>query len=175
MTGKLPENVNLSIDYSGSKLKDIYFAGGCFWGVDAYMRRIRGVAKTTVGYANGTLAYPTYEDVCSHGTGHAETVHVQYDPLMVSLQDLLSEYFGIIDPTSLNRQGNDEGPQYRTGIYFDDPKDEPVIRDFVDSMQGRYNKAIVTEIKPLRCFYLAEEYHQSYLEKNPEGYCHIRF
>lgn len=175
MSGKLPENINLKIDYSGSKLQSIYFAGGCFWGVDAYMRRIKGVAGTTVGYANGRTADPTYEEVCRLNTGYAETVHVMYDPSIVALKELLREFFTIIDPTSFNRQGNDVGSQYRSGIYFENAEDEQIIRDFASSIALQSGKKIVTEIKPLVNYYLAEEYHQSYLEKNPGGYCHISF
>ncbi|MHB1453250.1 MAG: peptide-methionine (S)-S-oxide reductase MsrA [Saccharofermentanales bacterium] len=175
MAGKLPENVNLKIDYSGSKLRSIYFAGGCFWGVDAFMRRIRGVASTTVGYANGRTLNPTYEEVCRMNTGHAETVHVLYDPDIVSLDGLLREFFTIVDPTSLNRQGNDVGSQYRSGIYYADIEDEKIIRDFVGTIAMHSGKKIVTEILPIASYYPAEEYHQSYLEKNPGGYCHISF
>ncbi|MHB8963667.1 MAG: peptide-methionine (S)-S-oxide reductase MsrA [Saccharofermentanales bacterium] len=175
MNSGLPKNVNESIDYSGSTLRSIYLAGGCFWGVDAYMRRIRGVAGTTVGYANGRTANPAYEEVCRLNTGHAETVHVMYDPQIVPLEELLREYFSIIDPTSFNRQANDVGSQYRTGIYYEDPDDGQKIHDFVSHVAGQYDKKIVTEVKPLECYYLAEEYHQSYLEKNPGGYCHISF
>ncbi len=175
MTGQLPENINLGIDYSRSELRTIYVAGGCFWGVEAYMRRVMGVAETTVGYANGITPDPTYEQVCGHRTGHAETVRVRYDPAIVPLASLLRSFFSIIDPTSLNRQGGDIGNQYRTGIYFEDPADGEIARNVAGSIAGGYGKEIVTEIEPLQCFYPAEEYHQSYLEKNPGGYCHIRF
>lgn len=175
MNGKLPENINLKIDYSGSKLRSIYFAGGCFWGVDAYMRRVKGVARTTVGYANGRTADPTYEAVCRLNTGHAETVHVMYDPAIVPLEELLREFFTIIDPTSFNRQGSDVGSQYRSGIYYENAEDEWIIRDFAGSIALQSGQKIVTEIKPIVDYYLAEEYHQSYLEKNPGGYCHISF
>jgi peptide methionine sulfoxide reductase msrA/msrB len=171
----LPDNPNLSIDYTGKPLKDIWLAGGCFWGVEAYMRRVPGVAATTVGYANGKTANPTYEEVCKRGTGHAETVHVQYDPERIALPALLKAFFFIIDPTSRNRQGNDQGSQYRSGIYYANPAEADAIREVVKTEQSKYGKPIVTEVEPLRRYDLAEEYHQAYLEKNPNGYCHIKF
>ncbi len=174
-SSKLPDNPNRSIDYSSRPRKDIWLAGGCFWGVEAYMRRVLGVASTSVGYANGKTDNPTYDEVCHQGTGHAETVHVAYDPDRVSLPDLLKEFFFIIDPTSRNRQGGDVGSQYRSGIYYTDPADESIIRESVKKEQKKYGKPILTEVEPLRRYDLAEEYHQAYLEKNPNGYCHIKF
>lgn len=171
----LPENPNLRIDYSASRLKDIYLAGGCFWGVEAYMARVPGVAATSVGYANGRTENPTYEDVCRNGTGHAETVRVRYDPARVTLADVLRQFFLIIDPTVRNRQGNDYGSQYRTAIFFVDQADHVVIHDVIAEEQKKCNRPIVTEVEPLRRYDLAEEYHQKYLEKNPNGYCHIAF
>lgn len=174
-TSKLPQNPNLSIDYSSKPLNEIWLAGGCFWGVEAYMRRVEGVASTSVGYANGTTENPTYEEVCNNGTGHAETVHVKYDPSLISLEGILKEFFSIIDPTSFNRQGGDVGPQYRSGIYYKNQADADIALDFVAKLQAKFSKPIITEIKPLKHYYLAEDYHQSYLEKNPNGYCHIKF
>ncbi len=153
--------------------KEIYLAGGCFWGVQMYFDCIQGVIHTDVGYANGTTENPSYEEVCRGDTGHAETVHIIYDPKQVSLKFLLDMYFDIIDPTSVNRQGGDIGPQYRTGIYYVDPADEEVIRKAIDNLQKSYDKPIVVEVMPLKNYYLAEEYHQKYLVKNPNGYCHI--
>ena len=171
----LPPNPNRKIDYSGAVLCDIWLAGGCFWGVEAYIARLPGVAATTVGYANGITENPTYREVCSHKTGHAETVHVRYDPARVSLTSLLQSFFQIIDPTSLNRQGNDLGAQYRSGIYYRDERDLAIIRQAVAAEQERHSRPIVTEILPLRQFFPAEEEHQKYLEKNPGGYCHVSF
>ncbi len=171
----LPENPNTRIDYSYSKLKDIYLAGGCFWGVEAYMARIPGVAEVSVGYANGRTENPTYEDVCYRNTGHAETARVVYDPARIALKDLLRHFFQIIDPTSRNRQGNDVGTQYRTAIYFTDPADHPVIRDVIAQEQKKHDRPVVTQVEPLRRYDLAEDYHQDYLEKNPNGYCHVSF
>lgn len=173
--GNLPENPNRRIDYSASRLKDIYLAGGCFWGVEAYMARVPGVARTSVGYANGRTEKPTYEEVCRGDTGHAETVHVRYDPARITLAGLLRQFFLIIDPTVRNRQGNDYGPQYRTAIFYTDPAEHVVIHDVITEEQKKYERPIVTQVEPLRRYDLAEEYHQNYLEKNPGGYCHIRF
>ena len=175
MRNKLPANINDSIDYSNSHLRSIYLAGGCFWGVDAFMRRVKGVASTEVGYANGKTSDPTYEEVCTLNTGHAETVHLEYDPEMVSLDEILSEFFSVVDPTTFNRQGNDYGSQYRSGVYFVYPEDEEIIKLHLSRMSSKNTKKIVTEVMPLICFFRAEEYHQSYLEKNPGGYCHISF
>jgi peptide methionine sulfoxide reductase msrA/msrB len=153
--------------------KEIYFAGGCFWGTEHYFRQVRGVTSTEVGYANGRTPAPTYKDVCSDQTGYAETVHVNYDSNEVSLQLLLRLYFAAIDPTSLNRQGGDEGTQYRTGIYYTDSADRPLIEAEMRTVAARYSKPLEVEVRPLKNFYTAEDYHQRYLEKNPEGYCHL--
>lgn len=171
----LPPNPNLRIDYTQAVLRDIWLAGGCFWGTEAYLARIPGVADATVGYANGRTDNPTYEQVCCGDTGHAETVHVRYDPARLRLDDLLDAYFSIIDPTVLNRQGNDRGTQYRTGIYYGDEADLPAIRAAVARAESAAGKPVVTEVVPLRRYDLAEDYHQDYLEKNPGGYCHVSF
>ena len=154
--------------------KTIYLAGGCFWGCQKYFDMLDGVLATEVGYANGPTANPTYEQV-KHHSGHAETVRIAYDADRLPLSDLLEAYFRVIDPTSVNRQGEDEGVQYRTGIYFADPADEPVARAALKKLAGGYDRPIAVELKPLENFYSAEEYHQKYLEKNPNGYCHIHF
>lgn len=169
----LPDNPNKDVVYDKTKLKEIYLAGGCFWGLEAYMARVYGVADATVGYANGKTENPTYEDLIYKQSGHAETVHVLYDPNRVSLEDLLGYYFKVIDPTSVNKQGNDKGVQYRTGIYYTDKTDVPVIETVMKRVQSKYKKPLVVEVKPLVHYYLAEDYHQDYLEKNPNGYCHI--
>lgn len=164
-----------TIRINTDNLKDIYFAGGCFWGVEEYFSRIPGVYEVTSGYANGATENPTYEEVCYHNTGHAETVHVQYDPTIISLKTLTRQFFRIIDPTSINRQGNDRGDQYRSGVYYTDEADREIIRSVFDEVQRNYKDKIVTELAPLQHYYLAEDYHQDYLEKNPGGYCHIDF
>lgn len=153
--------------------KDIYFAGGCFWGTEHYFKQIAGVVLTEVGYANGNTESPTYKDVCTDTTGFAETVHVVYDPDIVSLQFLTDMYFHAIDPTSLNQQGHDHGTQYRTGIYYTDADDLTTLSRVYDEKQEETKEKFVVELLPLRNFYRAEEYHQDYLDKNPDGYCHL--
>lgn len=152
---------------------EIYLAGGCFWGTEHFLKQIRGVESTQAGYANSNIANPSYAQVCSGKTDAAETVKVTYDPKTLSLDLLLSLYFRTIDPTSLNRQGNDRGTQYRTGIYYTDEKDLPVIKQAVRTLATQYHHPIAIEVKPLANFYPAEAYHQDYLDKNPNGYCHI--
>lgn len=171
----LPKNPNLDINYEGRKLKEIWLASGCFWGIEAYMARVYGVADATVGYANGNTENPTYHDVSYNNTGHAETVDVKYDPERVDLKTLLEQYFKTINPVSKNRQGNDTGSQYRTGIYYKDEGDLSVIKAVMEEEQKMYDSPIAVEVQPLKGFYLAEEYHQDYLEKNPNGYCHVDF
>ncbi len=154
-------------------MKEIYLAGGCFWGVEEYMSRIEGVVDTQVGYANGTKEDPSYQEVCSGITGHVETTYLLYDENIVSLEEILKKFWSIIDPTILNRQGPDIGNQYRTGIYYTDEDDLQVINESLEKEKKKYTKPIVTEIMALKVFYLAEDYHQDYLKKNPGGYCHI--
>lgn len=154
-------------------MKDIYFAGGCFWGVEKYFSQLPGVIATSAGYANGDTENPSYQDVCYKDTGHAETVRVTYDPGKIRLPQLLDLYYDIIDPLSVNMQGGDIGVQYRTGIYFVDAADKSVIMDSIINLQKRYDKPIAVEVLPLQNYYLAEEYHQKFLDKNPHEYCHI--
>ena len=158
-----------------SRLREIFFAGGCFWGVESYFSQVPGVRSATVGYANGDTANPSYQEVCTGKTGHAETVHLVYDPNQVSLQTLTEHFFLIINPLTLNRQGNDSGSQYRSGVYYTDESDLELLQQVRDAEQEKYTAPIQTELLPLRCYYLAEDYHQDYLEKNPGGYCHIDF
>lgn len=153
--------------------KSVYLAGGCFWGVEGYFERIAGVLDAASGYANGRTEKPSYEDVIYRNTGHAETVKVTYNPDQVSLDDLLLYYFRIIDPTSLNKQGNDRGTQYRAGIYTTDSAEQRQVATALAKLEEKYTQPIVVENLPLSNFYLAEEYHQDYLLKNPNGYCHV--
>ncbi len=153
--------------------RELYLAGGCFWGTEQYLSNVKGVVSTLVGYANGLTANPTYEEVCRGDTGHAETVKVVYDDEQITLPFLLSLYYDVINPVSINRQGNDLGRQYRTGIYFTDRADEEPIHTSITALQKGYSERIVIEVAPLEKFYPAEEYHQNYLEKHPGGYCHI--
>lgn len=155
------------------KTKEIYLAGGCFWGVEAYFERIRGVVEAVSGYANGKYRKPTYQEVVSKDTGHAETIRLVYDPEVVSLEQILEHYLRIIDPTVLNRQGNDVGTQYRTGVYYTDPADQAVIATVLAAEQKKHRQPVVVENLPLSGFDPAEEYHQDYLAKNPNGYCHV--
>lgn len=152
---------------------EIYLAGGCFWGLEKYIGEIPGVIKTDVGYANGNTEYPSYEQVCSKQTGQAETVRVIYDPALINLSRILSLYYKVIDPISVNRQGNDIGSQYRTGIYYVNKEDEPIIKESIESLQKLYDKPIAIEVERLTNYYIAEDFHQKYLDKNPRGYCHI--
>ncbi len=158
-------------DYKNSRYKEIYLAGGCFWGLQAYIDRIGGIEYTNVGYANGNSDQTDYNSIKE--TGHAETVYVVYDPQKISLSKLLGFYYRVIDPTSVNQQGNDRGTQYRSGIYYVDEDDRKVIEKVTSDEQEKHDREIATEIQPLKNYVLAEDYHQSYLEKNPGGYCHI--
>lgn len=151
----------------------IYLAGGCFWGMEKYIQSIRGVVSTQVGYVNGNKPNPTYEEVCGGSTGHAECIKVHYDPLVISLSFLLDLFFDAIDPTSVNQQGGDIGLQYRSGIYYSDDNDLPVIVASLEKLQNHHDQKIAVECLPLINFYPAEDYHQKYLDKNPRGYCHI--
>lgn len=152
---------------------EIYLAGGCFWGMEKFLSLIHGVEHTQVGYANGETLNPSYEEVCHKNTGHAETVKVVYDPEIITLDFLLHLYYEAIDPTTKNRQGGDFGTQYRTGIYYIDDVDIPIIQKSIQLLQKKFDKPIAIEIEPLENYSPAEEYHQKYLDKNPEGYCHI--
>ena len=155
--------------------KTIYFAGGCFWGTEHYFKMIKGVVGTTVGYANSIMENPSYKDVCSGDTLAAETVKVDYDPSLVSLEFLTRMFFHAIDPTSLNRQGNDIGTQYRTGIYYTDNEDLAEIYKVFEEQRSTTEGEIVVEVEALQNFYAAEDYHQDYLDKNPDGYCHLPY
>lgn len=153
--------------------KTIYLAGGCFWGVQHYFDQFDGISKTTVGYANGNSEHPIYKDVKSGKTKHAETIEIQYNDEIISLQEILNQYFDIIDPVSINQQGEDKGISYRTGIYYVDDHDVSSIQSVYDQIQQNYDQPLAVEVKKLDNFYPAEEYHQKYLDKNPGAYCHI--
>lgn len=154
-------------------MKEIVMAGGCFWGFEAYMAKYPGIMETQVGYANGNTDHPTYEEVKTSTTGHAEACFIKYDETVISLETLLEKFWQVIDPTLKNQQGPDIGHQYRTGIFYIDDEDLPVIEKTLETQKAKHSKPIVTEILPLSCYYAAEDYHQKYLEKNPNGYCHI--
>ena len=152
------------------------FAAGCFWGVEATFRQIPGVTATRVGYTGGDVKNPTYKDVCSNSTGHAEAVEVDYDPAKVSYEDLLNVFWENHDPTQLNRQGPDWGTQYRSAIFFHSPEQEQAARASKQALEksGRFHRPIVTQIVPSVTFYEAEDYHQQYLEKRGMASCHIK-
>ncbi|MBR5770251.1 MAG: peptide-methionine (S)-S-oxide reductase MsrA [Alistipes sp.] len=156
-------------------MKEIYLAGGCFWGTEHYLKQIRGVVATEVGYANGRGENPTYEEVYTDTTGFVECVKVEYDPELLPLERVVELYFHSIDPQSLNKQGNDIGTRYRTGIYYTDPSDRVTIEEVYRAVESKVGGEIVVELEPLRNFYTAEEYHQDYLDKNPAGYCHLPY
>ena len=153
-------------------MKTIYLAGGCFWGMQKFFDQFDGVLRTEVGYANGPDKAPSYEDVCAD-SGHAETLRIDYDETRISLAELLKYYFMVIDPLSVNRQGHDEGIQYRTGIYYTDGSLLPEIQSYYQAEEKKAGAKLAVELEPLRNFFSAEEYHQKYLDKNPGGYCHI--
>jgi len=154
-------------------MKEIYLAGGCFWGTEHFFKQIKGVVQTEVGFANGHTVNPTYKEVYTDTTGYAEAVRIAYDPQEASLEFLLNMFFKAIDPTSLNKQGHDEGTRYRTGVYYSDEADLPVIRKVFAEQQALLPHPIVVEVEPLRQFYPADESHQDYLDKHPDGYCHL--
>lgn len=155
--------------------RKIVVAGGCFWGVEEYYRRLKGVVGTRVGYAQGFRIDPVYTDVKKQLTGHAEVVEVEYDPSLISLPMIFNHLFRMIDPTSFHKQGGDIGSQYRTGIYTNTNEDLQVAQQFIREQQPLYSKPILVEVEQLKKFYDAEDYHQEYLVKNPEGYCHVDF
>ena len=152
-------------------LKEIYLAGGCFWGTEHFFKQIDGVVETEVGFANGYTENPTYKEVYTDTTGYAETVKIVYNPEVVGLRFLLQMFFKAIDPTSLNKQGHDEGTRYR--IYYVDKEDAFIVEEVYQAEQANYEESLVVEKMPLQNFYTAEEYHQDYLDKNPDGYCHL--
>lgn len=159
-------------DWHPEGMHVLYFAGGCFWGTERIFQMLDGVVDTTTGYANGHTLNPTYEEVCRHDTGFRETVRVTYDPAVLPEETLMDAFFLCIDPAQYHRQGNDLGEQYQTGVYYKDEKLLPVLQKRFEEERKRYKKFYV-ELQPLQCFYEAEEYHQDYLMKNPDGYCHI--
>ena len=154
-------------------IKEIYLSAGCFWGAEKYLKKIKGVVFTEVGYANGNIFHPTYREVSTDATGYAETVRIKYDTDIIGLERILQIYFRAIDPISVNKQGNDEGTRYRTGIWYVDKADLPAINRIYEMVKGEVRQELAVEVKPLKNFYRAEEEHQNYLEKHPNAYCHI--
>ena len=160
---------------SQDKLEIATLAGGCFWGVEELFRQLPGVTDTEVGYTGGTLENPTYQEVKRGDTGHAETIQIEFDPSKISYEEILNYFFRLHDPTTLNRQGNDIGSQYRSAIFYHDEQQRTIaekVKARVDQ-SGKWPRKVVTEIIPAKPFYSAEDYHQDYLQKNPGGYtCH---
>ena len=153
-------------------MKKIILAGGCFWGVEAYFQRLKGIIDTEVGYTDGPTPNPSYKDVCNE-SGHVEAVKLVYDETTIPLQKVLEHFFRIIDPTEFNKQAHDVGIQYRNAIFYEDAADVPIIVEFLEKAQANYRKKIRTYVKEVNPFYPAEGYHQDYLIKNPTGYCHV--
>ncbi|MGY3725588.1 peptide methionine sulfoxide reductase msrA/msrB [Granulicatella balaenopterae] len=154
-----------------TEVKKIYLAAGCFWGSQAYFKRIDGIKQVVAGYANGQTEHTNYQRVAE--TDHAEAVEVSYDSTQINLTSILAHYFRMIDPLSLNKQGGDTGRQYRTGIYYTEQQQEKITKAYMEAEQTKYTKPIQVELDPLKNFIIAEEYHQDYLAKHPQGYCHI--
>ncbi|MCK9537150.1 MAG: peptide-methionine (S)-S-oxide reductase MsrA [Bacilli bacterium] len=154
-------------------MKRIVIAAGCFWGVEAYFKRLKGVIATKVGYVNGNMENPKYEDLLNKKATHAEACAILYDDDILTFKTILEHMFRIIEPTSINRQGNDIGVQYRTGIYYVSDEDRIIAEGFIAEKQKNYQNNITVEVAPETGFYPAENYHQDYLDKNPDGYCHI--
>ncbi len=154
-------------------MKEIYLAGGCFWGVEHFLSLIPGISETTVGYANSDIASPSYEDLKAHRSAAAECVKTVYDEERISLKEILDLFFMTIDPTILDQQGHDIGHQYRTGIYYTDENDKALIEESLKELSEKYDRPLVIELLPLQNFTIAEDYHQDYLLKNPNGYCHV--
>ena len=158
----------------GDAEREIWFAAGCFWGAQKFFKLVDGVVRTETGFANGLVEHPSYRQVYTDQTGHAECVHVRYDPARVSLRSLAELYFQIIDPLSLNKQGEDVGTRYRTGVYYEDEADAEILREVFRTEEQRLGVSrLAVELGPLKSFYPAEEYHQDYLDKHPDGYCHL--
>ena len=154
-------------------MRKIYLAGGCFWGIQGYFTRVAGVLESSVGYANSRIANPSYELVCSGISGAVEALELVYDEKRLGLSEIVDRLLSIIDPSALNYQANDIGTQYRNGVYYLQGGDEAVIKERIHAWEQRSGRKAVTEILPLQNFYLAESYHQNYLQANPHGYCHI--
>ncbi len=154
-------------------MKTIFLAAGCFWGAQHYLKQIHGVVETETGFANGNTENPTYKEVYTDMTGYAEAVRVVFDPEVLPLRKLINLYFDCIEPTSVNRQGEDEGTRYRTGIYYIETEDYLIIKEVYDEVQRGYSAPLAVELEPIHNFFPADESHQDYLTKHPDGYCHL--
>lgn len=156
-----------------ARQETVIFAGGCFWGLEEYFRQIPGVIKTRVGYTGGTTPSPSYAEVCSQRTGHAEALEIVFDPTQVTDTILLKHFFRIHDPTTVNKQGNDIGDQYRSAVFYTTLQQKKNTEKMIAALNKKFKKKIVTQVQTAKTFYSAEDYHQQYLQKNPNGYCHI--
>ena len=154
-------------------MKTIFLAAGCFWGAQHYLKQIHGVVETETGFANGNTDNPTYKEVYTDRTGYAEAVRVVFDPEVLPLKRLVQLYFDCIEPTSVNQQGEDRGTRYRTGVYYIEPEDRLTIQEVYDDVQRGYSAPLAVEVEPIRNFFPADESHQDYLDKHPDGYCHL--
>ncbi|MFA6800538.1 MAG: peptide-methionine (S)-S-oxide reductase MsrA [Acholeplasmataceae bacterium] len=154
-------------------MKHVVLAGGCFWGVEAYFKQLKGVITTSTGYIDGNKRNPTYDEVCQGNATHAEAVEISYDETVISLETLLEHFFRFVNPFSINRQGHDIGKQYRSGVYVDNVKDADLVDAYFDQYFKNDRSRVQTKIKLNLDYDLAEDYHQKYLDKNPGGYCHI--
>ena len=164
---------NLPLDQNFSKAtNEIVVGAGCFWGVEAEFRKLAGVLSTSVGYMGGTLENPSYEDVCTDLTGHAEVVQVEYDPSKVTYEDLLALFFTLHDPTQLNRQGPDIGSQYRSVIFYENSNEKTIYKKYIEGVSSKFEKPIVTTLEEKSTYYIGEEFHQKYLEKRGLASCH---
>ena len=171
----LPKNPNKHLLFDQANIREIYVAGGCFWGIDAYLARVIGVYETESGYANGGVENPTYERVCTDTTGFVEVVLVRYDVTKITLKALLEEFTTTIDPISLSGKVAAVGTQYRSGIYYTFDADLPIINEVVNELRSKSERPVGIEVGLLENYYPAEDYHQDYLEKNPDGHCHVKF
>lgn len=153
--------------------KRIVIGGGCFWGVEEYFKRLKGINKTTVGYANGNMEHPTYQDLLSRKANHAEACELYYEDSIISLNTILQHMFRFIDPFSVNKQGGDVGVQYRTGVYYQSEEDKNIANTFMETISRQFNRKVAVEVEKEKQYFLAENYHQDYLQKNPAGYCHV--
>jgi len=170
----LPKNPNDDLSFFPQNISSIYLGGGCFWGIEAYMKRVLGVFETEVGYANGNSENPTYEDVCTNTTGFAEVVLIKYDKTKVSLEGVVKEFLSVCDPISLSGQVQEVGTQYRSGIYYENNEEEALIKGAINEFQSSYDQKIGIEVQPIENYYSAEAYHQNYLEKNAGSGCSVR-
>jgi len=156
-----------------NRIKTLIVAGGCFWGIQTYYSRVKGVLRTETGYTGGVQDFPKYEEVCTQSTGHCESVKIDYDSQQTNIIKILDHYFHIVDPTSLNYQRGDIGTHYRSAIFYFTLEDKEIIEQYIECIKEFYLEKIVVQVLPASDFWPAEDYHQNYLDKNPSGYCHI--